>query len=110
MPTGASNCSTSSSPPPAAGTLIQLAPAGWPPHATATRAVSAPGQGCATAQLPPLRSLATVYFEHNPIARDWDYRIRMKRMLPALEQIDAVGCATAAASPTAAAAAAAAER
>ena len=41
-------------------------------------------------ELTGLQALTTVYFEHNPIAREWDYRIRMRRTLPQLLQIDAV--------------------
>ena len=42
------------------------------------------------AELAALPQLTTVYFEHNPIAREWEYRIKMKRLIPQLTQIDAV--------------------
>jgi protein phosphatase 1 regulatory subunit 7 len=33
--------------------------------------------------------LATVYLEHNDIARDWEYRKTLARLLPSVTQIDA---------------------
>lgn len=36
--------------------------------------------------------LATVYFEHNPIASDIQYRNKLKLILPGLKQIDATLC------------------
>lgn len=36
-----------------------------------------------------LPSLTTVYLEHNPIASDYEYRMRLTTMVPTLTQIDA---------------------
>lgn len=44
------------------------------------------------AELAALPELSVVYFEHNPIAREWEYRIKMKRLIPRLTQIDATAC------------------
>ena len=40
-------------------------------------------------ELQHAKSLATVYFEHNPIAKDVNYRRKVKLALPSLQQIDA---------------------
>jgi hypothetical protein len=42
------------------------------------------------AELAALADLGVVYLEHNPIAREWEYRIKLKRLVPQLTQIDAV--------------------
>ncbi len=34
--------------------------------------------------------LSCLYLEHNPIAADFEYRMKLKEMIPSLEQIDAV--------------------
>jgi len=39
--------------------------------------------------LAPATKLQTVYLEHNPIAKDVNYRRKLKLMLPSLTQIDA---------------------
>ena len=39
--------------------------------------------------LTPLVNLKTVYFEHNPIASDSQYRRKLKLSVPSLTQIDA---------------------
>ena len=36
--------------------------------------------------------IKTVYFEHNPISKDFEYRMRTAAMLPSLKQIDATPC------------------
>ena len=36
--------------------------------------------------------IKTVYFEHNPISKDFEYRMRTAEMLPSLKQIDATPC------------------
>lgn len=41
-------------------------------------------------QLSGLAQLQTVYFEFNPIASDFEYKIQLRRIIPSLEQIDAV--------------------
>lgn len=42
-------------------------------------------------KLKPLsEQLSTIYLDHNPIARDYEYRKRLAATLPSLEQIDAV--------------------
>ena len=41
-------------------------------------------------KLAPLKSLTTVYLEHNPIAKDIRYRARVKILLPWIQQIDAI--------------------
>ena len=33
-----------------------------------------------------------VYLEHNPISKDFEYRMRTAAMLPSLKQIDATPC------------------
>lgn len=38
------------------------------------------------------KKLTTVYFEHNPIAADPQYRSKVRRILPWLQQIDATYC------------------
>lgn len=38
------------------------------------------------------KKLATVYLEHNPFAKDIQYRMKVKRELPWLQQIDATYC------------------
>ena len=37
-------------------------------------------------------SLLTLYLEHNPIASDFEYRMRLKELAPSLTQIDATYC------------------
>ena len=39
--------------------------------------------------LKPLANIKTIYLEHNPIAKEYDYRIRLGKILPSLTQIDA---------------------
>ena len=39
--------------------------------------------------LTALPHLSTLYLEHNPIARDFEYRMRLRRMVPTLTQLDA---------------------
>ena len=39
-----------------------------------------------------MKSLATVYFERNPIEKSPDYRRKLKLTLPSLTQIDATLC------------------
>ncbi len=39
--------------------------------------------------LAALPHLSTLYLEHNPIARDFEYRMRLRRMIPTLTQLDA---------------------
>ena len=36
--------------------------------------------------------IKTVYLEHNPISKDFEYRMRTAEMLPSLKQIDATPC------------------
>lgn len=36
--------------------------------------------------------LATIYLEHNPLAKDVQYRTKLKLALPFLRQIDATLC------------------
>ncbi len=36
-----------------------------------------------------LPNLTAIYLEHNPIARDWEYRKRISRANPGIRQIDA---------------------
>ena len=43
-------------------------------------------------QLRGARNLQTVYFEGNPIAKDTQYRRKLKLALPTLTQIDATMC------------------
>ena len=38
------------------------------------------------------KKLQTVYFEHNPIAKDANYRRKIKLILPWLVQLDATLC------------------
>lgn len=38
------------------------------------------------------KKLTTVYFEHNPIAADPQYRNKVRRIMPWLQQIDATYC------------------
>lgn len=38
------------------------------------------------------KKLATVYLEHNPIAKDVQYRKKLKLALPTLQKIDATLC------------------
>ena len=42
--------------------------------------------------LATLPSLRVLYLEHNPVATDFEYRLRLARSLPALQQIDATAC------------------
>ena len=44
------------------------------------------------AMLAALPSLEVVYFEANPVAADFEYRMRVARALPQLKQIDATAC------------------
>ena len=37
-------------------------------------------------------NLTTLYLEHNPIQKDWEYRKKIKKALPQLKQIDANPC------------------
>jgi protein phosphatase 1 regulatory subunit 7 len=37
----------------------------------------------------PLSNLTTIYLEHNPVASDFEYRLRLSAALPQLEYIDA---------------------
>ncbi len=39
-----------------------------------------------------MTSLKTVYFEHNPIYKDVNYRRKVMLMLPQVTQIDAIVC------------------
>ena len=39
--------------------------------------------------LQPCKAIDTVYFEHNPIYKDAQYRRKLKLALPSLKQIDA---------------------
>ena len=39
--------------------------------------------------LAPLAALRTLYLEHSPLAKDWEYRLRLARELPQLTQLDA---------------------
>ena len=41
------------------------------------------------APLGALPRLSCLYLEHSPVARDFEYRLRLTRMLPALQQLDA---------------------
>jgi len=41
------------------------------------------------AGLAELPALSCLYLEHNPIAGDFEYRMRIARALPQLEQLDA---------------------
>lgn len=42
-------------------------------------------------RLLPLRaSLRTLYLERNPLAKDFEYRMKLEALLPELDQIDAV--------------------
>ena len=43
-------------------------------------------------KLIPNSGLQTVYFEHNPIQKDPQYRRKIKLALPSLTQIDATLC------------------
>lgn len=43
-------------------------------------------------QLKGARNLQTVYFEGNPVAKDTQYRRKLKLTLPTLTQIDATMC------------------
>jgi len=43
----------------------------------------------ALAGLRGLPALRTLYLEHTPVAKDWEYRLRVARELPALAQLDA---------------------
>lgn len=36
-----------------------------------------------------LAALTTLYLEHNPLASDFEYRMRLTAMVPSLEQLDA---------------------
>ena len=38
----------------------------------------------------PTYSRSCVYLEHNPLAKDFEYRMRLLKMFPTLTQIDAV--------------------
>lgn len=40
--------------------------------------------------LQPLTKLQTLYLEHNPLASDYEYRIKLARIIPSLTQIDAL--------------------
>ncbi len=42
--------------------------------------------------LKQLPSLNVLYLEHNPLAADYEYRMRLGRELPSLVQIDATAC------------------
>lgn len=46
----------------------------------------------ALAPLQLLPCLSTLYVEHNPIASDFEYRMRLRRELTALTQLDATPC------------------
>jgi protein phosphatase 1 regulatory subunit 7 len=35
-------------------------------------------------------ALSTLYLEHNPVASKFDYRLRIARLLPSLQQLDAI--------------------
>jgi protein phosphatase 1 regulatory subunit 7 len=37
----------------------------------------------------PLPALRVLYLEHAPLAKDWEYRIKIQRALPLLQQLDA---------------------
>jgi protein phosphatase 1 regulatory subunit 7 len=39
--------------------------------------------------LTTLASLSCLYLEHNPLASDFEYRMRVTKMLPSLVQLDA---------------------
>ena len=39
--------------------------------------------------LTQLTSLDTLYLEHNPLAKDFEYRLRIARLLNSLTQLDA---------------------
>lgn len=39
--------------------------------------------------LTKLSALTCLYLEHSPIAKDFEYRIRLTKMIPTLEQLDA---------------------
>ena len=41
------------------------------------------------AELAALPRLSTLYLEHNPISRDYEYRMHMRRTIPSLTQLDA---------------------
>eukprot|EP00123_Amoebidium_parasiticum_P015622 comp23069_c0_seq2/m.36978 comp23069_c0_seq2/g.36978 ORF comp23069_c0_seq2/g.36978 comp23069_c0_seq2/m.36978 type:complete len:137 (-) comp23069_c0_seq2:255-665(-) len=44
--------------------------------------------------LPKTNTIVTVYFEHNPIAQDPNYRRKLRLAIPSLTQIDATLCTT----------------
>ena len=39
--------------------------------------------------LTKLNNLKCLYLEHSPIAKDFEYRMRITKMIPTLEQLDA---------------------
>ena len=42
--------------------------------------------------LSSLPALTVLYLEHNPIAADFEYRMRLAKSIPQLRQIDANAC------------------
>ena len=44
----------------------------------------------ALSELSALPALTTLYLEHNPISKDFEYRLHLKRTLPGLQQLDAI--------------------
>ena len=38
------------------------------------------------------KDIKTVYLEHNPISKDFEYRKKMAEILPSLRQIDSTPC------------------
>ena len=43
-------------------------------------------------QLANCKNIKTVYLEHNPISKDFEYRKKTAAMLPSLKQIDSTPC------------------
>jgi len=43
----------------------------------------------AVVPLTQIPNLTCLYLEHNPLAGDFEYRMKLTQMLPALEQLDA---------------------
>jgi protein phosphatase 1 regulatory subunit 7 len=46
-------------------------------------------EAAALGALGELKHLAVLYLEHTPVAKEWDYRTRVVRALPTLQQLDA---------------------
>lgn len=66
-------------------------------HAISSRAPGGKANGNYVAkfedvQLGGLPKLSTLYLEHSPLARDFEYRMRLAEAIPSLTQLDATVC------------------